>query len=163
MDHPLDASAFQHREAAIGEVYAVLDLVELDEGIAYSQLDAAIAAGRAWAGFCYKPHHLFTMHPEMTLLTEPAHDAAAWNPLTPEDGADWMANSSVEMAWPPAAIQPVFATSLDAAAPLVAGLLTVVIVPVLKVLAQEQDAQRVFDARGLYRISPGNRLVRWLW
>ena len=48
-------------------------------------------------------------------------------------------------------------------APLVAGLLTVVIVPVLKVLAQEQDAQRVFDGRGLYRITPGNRLVRWLW
>lgn len=101
----------------------VLDLVELDEGIAYSQLDAAIAAGRAWAGFCYKPHHLFTVHPEMTLLTEPAHDAAVWNPLTPENGADWMANSSVEMAWPPAAIQPVFATSLDIAAPLVSGLM----------------------------------------
>jgi len=49
-------------------------------------------------------------------------------------------------------------------APLVAGLLTVVIVPVLKVLAQEANVQRsTYSARDLYRIAPGNRLVRWLW
>jgi glycine betaine/proline transport system substrate-binding protein len=101
----------------------VVDLVELDEGVAYSQLDAAIAGGKPWAGFCYKPHHLFTVHPEMVFLTEPAHDAAAWKALTPEEDPEWLANSNVAMAWPPAFIQPVFAKEMDSAAPQVASLM----------------------------------------
>jgi glycine betaine/proline transport system substrate-binding protein len=118
------ASTIVEQAKAHGYGYdQVVDLVELDEGVAYSQLDAAIAGGTAWAGFCYKPHHLFTVHPEMTLLTEPAHDAAAWKALTPEEDPDWMMNSSVAMAWPPAAIQPAFATALDTSAPQVASLM----------------------------------------
>ena len=35
----------------------------------------AIAAGKPWVGFCYTPHHLFTLRPEMVFLTEPAHEA----------------------------------------------------------------------------------------
>lgn len=101
----------------------IVDLVELDEGVAYSQLDAAITGGKPWAGFCYKPHHLFTVHPEMVLLTEPAYDAAKWKALTPEEDADWLANSSVAMAWPPAFIQPVFAKEVEAKAPQVATLM----------------------------------------
>jgi glycine betaine/proline transport system substrate-binding protein len=101
----------------------VVDLVELDEGVAYSQLDTAIAGAKPWAGFCYKPHHLFTVHPEMTFLTEPAYDAAKWNALTPEEDADYLANSNVTMAWPPAFIQPVFAKDIEANAPQVAALM----------------------------------------
>ncbi len=102
---------------------AVLDLVELDEGVAYAQLDAAITAGKPWAGFCYKPHHLFTVHPELTFLTEPAYDAAAWNMVQPDQDADWLAKSSVAMAWPPVYIQPAFAKSLDQSAPMVGTLM----------------------------------------
>jgi glycine betaine/proline transport system substrate-binding protein len=102
---------------------AVLDAVELDEGVAYAQLDAAITAGKPWAGFCYKPHHLFTVHPEMAFLTEPAFDAAAWVMVQPDQDADWMNKSSVAMAWPPAFIQPAFAKGLDQSAPEVAALL----------------------------------------
>jgi glycine betaine/proline transport system substrate-binding protein len=101
----------------------LVDLVELDEGVAYSQLDVAIAGGKPWAGFCYKPHHLFTVHPEMALLTEPAYDAAKWKALTPEEDPDFLANSNVTMAWPPAYIQPVFAKDMDTASPQVAGLM----------------------------------------
>ena len=102
---------------------AVLDQVELDEGVAYAQLDAAIAAGKPWAGFCYKPHHLFTVHPEMTFLTEPAYDANAWKVVQPDQDPDWLNKSSVAMAWPPAFIQPAFAKALDQSAPQVAALL----------------------------------------
>jgi glycine betaine/proline transport system substrate-binding protein len=101
----------------------VLDLVELDEGVAYSQLDTAIAAGKPWAGFCYKPHHLFTVHPEMVFLKEPAYDAAKWKPLTPEQDPKYLENSSVAMAWPPASIRPVFAKALETKAPQVASLI----------------------------------------
>jgi glycine betaine/proline transport system substrate-binding protein len=118
------ASTTVERAKAFGYGYdQIVDLVELDEGVAYSQLDAAITGGKPWAGFCYKPHHLFTVHPEMTMLTEPAYDAAKWKALTPEEDADWLKNSSVAMAWPPAFIQPVFAKDIEAKAPQVATLM----------------------------------------
>ena len=101
----------------------VVDLIELDEGVAYAQLDAAITSGKPWVGFCYTPHHLFTVHPEMTFLTEPAYDAAKWKIVMPDVDADWMNASSVAMAWAPAFIQPAFSTGLEASAPQVASML----------------------------------------
>jgi glycine betaine/proline transport system substrate-binding protein len=101
----------------------IVDLVELDEGVAYSQLDAAITGGKPWAGFCYQPHHLFTVHPEMVFLTEPAYDAAKWSVVTPEQDPEWLAKSSVAMAWPPAFIQPAFAKDVEAKAPQFAALM----------------------------------------
>ncbi|MGV8989237.1 MAG: glycine betaine ABC transporter substrate-binding protein [Cypionkella sp.] len=118
------ASTPVERAKAHGYGYdAVLDLVELDEGVAYAQLDAAITAGKPWAGFCYKPHHLFTVHPEMTYLTEPAYDATAWKMVQPDQDADWLSKSNVAMAWPPVYVQPVFAKTLAQSAPMVATLL----------------------------------------
>ncbi len=101
----------------------VVDLIELDEGVAYAQLDAAITAGKPWVGFCYTPHHLFTVHPEMTFLTEPAYDAAKWKIVMPDADADWMNVSNVAMAWAPAFIQPAFSTGLNESAPQVASML----------------------------------------
>lgn len=102
---------------------AVVDLVELDESIAYAQLDTAIKAGKPWVGFCYTPHYLFALHPEMTLLTEPAFDAKAWKMVQPADDADWLNKSSVAMAWPAAFIQPAYAATLKDSQPKVAALL----------------------------------------
>lgn len=113
-------------EQARGHGYGydqVVELVELDESVAYAQLDAAITAGKPWVGFCYTPHHLFTVHPEMTILTEPAHDPAAWKIVMPDADADWKNASSVAMAWSPAFIQPAFSTGLNETAPQVASML----------------------------------------
>ena len=101
----------------------VVDLVELDETLAYAQLGTAITAGKPWVGFCYTPHHLFTLYPEMVILTEPAHDAAKWKMVLPEADAAWLDKSSVAMAWPSAYIQPAFSVSLNEKAPQVASML----------------------------------------
>ena len=101
----------------------VVDLVELDETLAYAQLGTAITAGKPWVGFCYTPHHLFTLHPEMVFLTEPAHDAAKWSMVLPEADADWLNKSTVAMAWPSAYIQPAFSVGLNEKAPQVASML----------------------------------------
>ena len=101
----------------------VVDLVELDETLAYAQLGTAITAGKPWVGFCYTPHHLFTLHPEMVFLTEPAHDAAKWSMVLPEADADWLNKSNVAMAWPTAYIQPAFSVGLNEKAPQVASML----------------------------------------
>ncbi len=113
-------------EHARGQGYGydqVVDLVELDEGVAYAQLDTAIKAGKPWVGFCYTPHHLFTVHPEMTMLTEPAYDAAKWKIVTADADPEWKTKSSVAMAWAPAFIQPAFSADLNAAKPQVASML----------------------------------------
>ena len=101
----------------------IVDLVELDETLAYAQLGTAITAGKPWVGFCYTPHHLFTLHPEMVFLTEPAHDAAKWSMVLPEADADWLNKSNVAMAWPTAYIQPAFSVGLNEKAPQVASML----------------------------------------
>ena len=101
----------------------VVDLIELDEGVAYAQLDAAITAGKPWVGFCYTPHHLFTVHPEMTFLTEPAYDATKWAIVMPEADPDWLDKSSVAMGWAPVFIQPAFSGGLNDSAPQVASML----------------------------------------
>ena len=113
-------------EKAKGHGYgydALVDLVELDESIAYAQLDSAIKAGKPWVGFCYTPHYLFALHPEMKLLTEPAYDAAVWKIVQPADDADWLNKSKVAMAWPKVTIQPVYSTTLKDSQPPVAALL----------------------------------------
>ena len=96
---------------------ATVDLKELDEGVAYSQLDAAQTADKPWAGFCYTPHHLFTVHPDLKILEEPAYDEAGWNVLQPDEDPEWLEKSSAAMAWPDATAQPVFANALEEAHP----------------------------------------------
>jgi glycine betaine/proline transport system substrate-binding protein len=118
------ASTTVERAKAHGYGYdQTLELKELDEGLAYSQLDAAAKAGKPWVGFCYTPHHLFTIHPDLKLLKEPAYDAAKWKMIEPKDDPDWLNKSTVAMAWPAATLQPVYATSLAKAQPQAASVL----------------------------------------
>ena len=102
---------------------ALLNLQQLDEGLADTQLAVASQRGRPWAGFCYAPHHRFIVHPDLRLLSEPAHDPRRWRPVSPEDDPDWIADSSVAMAWPSQSIQPAYARTLETRHPLVATLM----------------------------------------
>ena len=102
---------------------ALVDLIELDESIAYAQLGSAIKAGKPWVGVCYTPHYLFTLHPELKLLSEPAYDTAAWKMVQPAADADWLNKSKVAMAWPKVFIQPVYSAELKDIQPRVAALL----------------------------------------
>jgi len=102
---------------------ALLDLQQLDEGLADTQLAVASQRGRPWAGYCYAPHHRFIIHPDLRLLSEPVHDAKRWRPVAPEDDPDWIMKSRVAMAWPSQSIQPVYARRLEAKFPLIATLM----------------------------------------
>lgn len=101
---------------------ALLDLQQLDEGLADTQLAVATQRGRPWAGFCYAPHHRFIVHPDLRLLSEPAHDQQRWRTISPEDDPDWITHSRVAMAWPSQSIQPAYARDLETRHPLVATL-----------------------------------------
>ncbi|MGO9635542.1 MAG: glycine betaine ABC transporter substrate-binding protein [Steroidobacteraceae bacterium] len=101
----------------------VLELKQMDEGLADSQLTIAERRGLPWVGFCYAPHHRFVIHPDLKLLTEPPYEAMRWKLVQPNEDPDWVEKSYVAMALPTQSIQPVYAKTLLRAHPLVAGLM----------------------------------------
>ncbi|SLN24956.1 Glycine betaine-binding periplasmic protein precursor [Ruegeria meonggei] len=101
----------------------VFELTEIDETVAYANLDNAIKAGEPWVGFCYTPHYVFALH-DMQILEEPAYDAAKWNVLQPTDDPDWLEKSDAGVAWDLAYLHLHFAKSLEDEHPEVATLLS---------------------------------------
>ncbi len=98
-----------------------MDLVEMDEVLAYANLDNAVEQGQPWVGFCYTPHYLFAKH-DMHPLEEPPFDAAQWNVLQPTDDPDWLEKSSAPVAWDLAYLHLYYAKSLETDYPEVAAL-----------------------------------------
>jgi glycine betaine/proline transport system substrate-binding protein len=102
----------------------LLELTEIDEGLADSQLTIAERRHLPWAGFCYAPHHRFVIHPDLRLLHEPAHDETRWSVGGLAEGsAQAGATAHVAMSWPPQRVQPVFTQTLRSKYPQVAALL----------------------------------------
>lgn len=99
-----------------------LELVEIDETVAYANLANAIEAGDPWVGFCYTPHYVFALH-DVVVLEEPAYDAAKWNVIQPTDDPDWLAKSDAGVAWDSAYLHLHFAKELESAYPEVAAML----------------------------------------
>ncbi|WP_298936202.1 glycine betaine ABC transporter substrate-binding protein [uncultured Ruegeria sp.] len=100
----------------------VFELTEIDETVAYANLDNAIKAGDAWVGFCYTPHYVFELH-DLQVLEEPAYDAAKWNVIQPTDDPDWLAKSDAGVAWDLAYLHLHYAKSLEEEYPQVATML----------------------------------------
>ncbi|WP_272010646.1 ABC transporter substrate-binding protein [Roseovarius sp. ZX-A-9] len=110
----IKAKSYGYDQTMTSDVY--------DETIAYANLDRAINAHEAWVGFCYKPHYIFALH-EMTVLNEPAYDAATWTVVQPTDDPDWLAKSSVTSAWPTANVHIGYRKALETEQPEVANML----------------------------------------
>lgn len=88
------------------------DLIEMDETIAYANLDNAIKAGDPWVGFCYTPHYVFALH-DMQILKEPPHDPSTWHVIQPTDDPEWLEKSEAGSAWDLAYLHIHYAKSLE--------------------------------------------------
>ncbi|WP_436643017.1 ABC transporter substrate-binding protein [Microbaculum sp. FT89] len=77
-----------------------MDLLEADEEVAVTAIDAAMAADKPLVFFCYEPHHTFELH-DIVFLDEPAYDPRKWTVLTPDQDPAWLEKSSAGVAWPP--------------------------------------------------------------
>ncbi|MCT8970240.1 glycine betaine ABC transporter substrate-binding protein [Microbaculum marinisediminis] len=77
-----------------------MDLLEADEEVAVTAIDAAMASDKPLVFFCYEPHHTFELH-DIVFLDEPAYDPRKWTVVTPEQDPDWLEKSSAAVAWPP--------------------------------------------------------------
>ncbi len=100
-----------------------MDLQEIDETVAYAELDDANTKGMPWVGFCYKPHHLFIIHDDLEFIEEPPHDPSKWVVYQPDQDPDWLNKSSAAMAWPSAKVQLFYAKSLESSQPEAASVL----------------------------------------
>lgn len=100
-----------------------MELTEIDETVAYANLDNAIKAGDPWAGFCYTPHYVFALH-DMQILEEPAYDAAKWNVTQPTDDPNWLEISEAGVAWDLAYLHVHYAKALEESHPDVAKMLS---------------------------------------
>ncbi|MCY4444973.1 MAG: amino acid-binding protein [Rhodobacteraceae bacterium] len=98
-----------------------MELLEMDETLAYAGLDNAIEQGQPWVGFCYTPHYLFAKH-DMFPLEEPPFDAAQWNVIQPTDDPAWLEKSSAPVAWDLAYLHLYYAKSVETDYPEVATL-----------------------------------------
>ena len=116
------ASTIVERIRAKSYGYAeTLELLEIDETLAFANLDAAVKEKKPWIGFCYTPHYIFLVH-NLTTLTEPPHDPATWNVVQPTDDPDWLEKSEAGTAWNGARLHLHYSKELEEAHPEVAKL-----------------------------------------
>lgn len=116
------ASTIVERIRAKSYGYAeTLELLEIDETLAFANLDAAVKEKKPWIGFCYTPHYIFLVH-DLTTLEEPPHDASTWNVVQPTDDPDWLAKSEAGSAWNGANLHLHYSKELEEKHPEVAKL-----------------------------------------
>lgn len=100
-----------------------MNLLEMDETLALSKVDAAIAKAENIVFFCYTPHHMFTLY-DLVPLEEPAHDPDQWVIIQPTDDPDWLEKSSAPIAWSVSTLHVMFASTLNDSHPDVANMLS---------------------------------------
>ena len=100
----------------------VFELVEMDETLAYAQLDNAIKAGEGWVGHCYGPHYIFAKY-DLIKLEETPYDPDRWNIIQPTDDPNWLENSFADVGWPSSSLHVAYATSLGEDYPEAAAML----------------------------------------
>jgi glycine betaine/proline transport system substrate-binding protein len=99
-----------------------MKLKEMDETLALSEVDNAIAQKKDIVFFCYTPHHMFSLY-ELVILKEPAHDAAKWKVIQPTDDPEWLEKSNAAVAWDKAYLHIHFAAALAKSHPAAAKML----------------------------------------
>ncbi len=100
-----------------------MNLLEMDETLALSKVDAAVTKSENIVFMCYTPHHMFTLH-DLVPLEEPAHDPEQWVVIQPTDDPDWLEKSSAPVAWSAPTLHVMYASSLNDSHPEVAGMLS---------------------------------------
>ena len=105
--------------------YGIEEFFELqaaEESVATASLDRAFKADRAWVGYCYGPHHNFTLY-NLSLLDEPAHDPDKFVMVQPNADPDWYNLSSVSSAYPETTIRIGYVAALEERQPALVQLL----------------------------------------
>lgn len=94
-----------------------------DEAVFYAKLASQIAKKKGVAFYCYTPHYVHKLH-DVTMLEEPAFDAAKYKMVQPNEDADWLAKSKITVGDAPKQVHIAYSKSLEKRAPDVARFLS---------------------------------------
>ena len=100
-----------------------MTLLEMDETLALSQVDNAVAQNENIVFYCYTPHHMFSLY-DLVVLKEPAYAAAEWDVKQPTDDPNWLENSKAGTAWDVAKLHVHYTASLEESQPDAAAMLS---------------------------------------
>lgn len=100
----------------------VLTLLEMPEDVGMAAVDAAQATGQPLVFACYAPHAVFELH-DIVRLTEPPHDPAKWNIVSPSSDLTWLSKSSASVGWDAARYHIAYAATLRTRHPEIAAFL----------------------------------------
>lgn len=93
-----------------------------DEAVFYSKLASQIAKKKGVAFYCYTPHYVHKLY-DVTMLSEPAFDAAKVKMVQPNEDADWFAKSKVPVGDETKSVHVAYSKTLEKRAPDVARFL----------------------------------------
>ncbi len=94
-----------------------------DEAVFFSKLASQIGKKKGVAFYCYTPHYVHRLY-DVTMLDEPAFDAAKYKMVQPNEDPDWMAKSKITVGDAPKNVHIAYSKSLDKRAPQVAKFLS---------------------------------------
>lgn len=101
-----------------------LDGILMPEGDFQNILFERMAAREPIAFYCYQPHFWFA-YDYITVLEEPAYDPTRWSLVSPDDSADWLADSEILTGDEIKDVQISYSTRLEQSHPEVAQFLSV--------------------------------------
>jgi glycine betaine/proline transport system substrate-binding protein len=93
-----------------------------DEAVFFSKLASQFAKKKGVAFYCYTPHYVHKLY-DVTMLDEPAFDAAKYKMVQPNEDADWLAKSKIAVGDSPKFVHVAYSRSLEKRAPEVAKFL----------------------------------------
>ena len=99
-----------------------MELLEIEDGVAYGNVDSIAVSGGHWVGYCAETHYLFRSQ-DVVMLSEPPHDPDTWHIVHPTDDPDWLAQSRASTGWRPAYLHVAYASALQETHPEVVELL----------------------------------------
>lgn len=93
-----------------------------DEAVFFAKLANQIGKKKGVVFYCYTPHYVHKMY-DLTMLEEPAFDAAKYRMVQPNQDADWLAKSKITVGDAPKFVHVAYSKSLERRAPEVAKFL----------------------------------------
>ena len=99
-----------------------LESTKEDEAVFFSKLAAQIAKKKGVAFYCYTPHYVHKLY-DVTMLDEPAFDAAKYKMVQPNEDTDWLNKSKITVGDAPKFVHVAYSKSLEKRAPDVARFL----------------------------------------
>ena len=133
---------------------ATMKLKVMDEGLALTEVKAAVDKKQNIVFYCYSPHYMFVLH-KLVKLQEPPHDPSKWKVIRSNEDPAWLEKSTAACAWPGAKLGTHYSSSLDKTHPKVAKLFS-------RVSFTEEDTNEMSYELSINKVTPEDYAKKWV-